>query len=179
MLPQFSYYSFIPGIIGSSSLLRSLARVQCPMSCRHSTRDSQVTGCRPSPSTDHLSRMRRQAGSTSGLSLSLTALMTPPWNWRARDSFSQSAQTFSTTLTGLPPTPTKLCSCHISGVSPARRDTGKHSSVSANSVQHCWHQYSVATQFISNNTSLHTMYSSLCADQIVIPTLFQVVTQIT
>ena len=126
----------------SSSLLRSLARLPCPMHSRHSTRVFQVTGCLLSPSS-HLCRIARHAASGWKGWLRSTALITPPWNWRARDSFSQSAQTFSTTLTDLPLTPTKLCSCHISGLFPARRETGKHSSVSANSV---YHAGSMATQ---------------------------------
>ena len=116
---------------GSRSLLRSLARVQCPMSSRHSIRVPQVTGCRPSPPS-HLCRMVQHACSTWKWWFCCAALIIPTWNRRARESFSQSAQTSSITLTCLPLIPTNVCSCHISGLSPTRRDTGKHSLVSGN-----------------------------------------------
>ena len=110
---------------------------------------TQVTGCRPSPSSDHCSRICRQACSTC-LSFSLTARMTPPRKWSARASFSQSAETSSTTLTTLPLTPTNLCSCHISGLSPARR---KYT---------CYH----GTYYTSTDMTVHhTLYGNTIGSQ--------------
>jgi len=141
---------YVPVFHGSSSILRSPASVPCSMSTKTSTRVPQVTGCRPSPSSDHRSRICRQACSTC-LSFSLTARMIPPRKWSARASFSQSAETSSTTLTTLPLTPTNLCSCHISGLSPARR---KYT---------CYH----GTYYTSTDMTVHhTLYGNTIGSQI-------------
>ena len=92
------------------------------MSSKHFTSVFQVTGCKPRPSS-HLCRMARHALSTWKCSLSLTAQMTRLLKWRARASSSQSAEISSITLTTFPLTPTNFCSCHNSGLSPARGNT--------------------------------------------------------